>query len=122
MSGARASSSQHVTQLFTTLELNGGRNADNNPPDLLVRGGAVINKDLVAHGSIVSGGDVTMEGNLTVINETLLTNVHVLGDLSVDGTLFGGGLVNGVSSFATPAYWRVFIGGVEFHMPGFVAP
>lgn len=67
-------------QTFSTLELNGGRNAfcaeiGGRRPDLLVWGGMLVKQDTCLEG------DINIGGNLHVTGSTLLNNLIVAGDL-----------------------------------------
>lgn len=75
-----SSAGKHIDQYFTTLELNGGRDAfcqeiGGRKPDLLVHGGMLVQKTSCFHGLTVFGNEVTIEGNITVIGDSYLRTV-----------------------------------------------
>ncbi len=76
----KASQSLHIDQVFSTLELLGGKACMlGNPafkPDLLVAGGIRVGKTSIFEDMIVAAKDMTIEGNLTVLNNTVVGDFY----------------------------------------------
>lgn len=76
---SKATNGLHVDQVYTTLELIGGRDAlvgaEGRKPDLLVHGGMRVAKSSRFDGLVFMTSDLTLEGNLTVLQNSYLANV-----------------------------------------------
>lgn len=105
-----ATQSYHISERLTSLELIGGRDCDmifaQKLPDLLIWGGASINKSLCLGGDATIAGDTLIGGNLVVLGETTINQEtvivtqdkficlgNVVGMPSSDVTANGGGVI-----------------------------